>query len=26
LDPPISEARAFWYKRFHEQLENICGL
>lgn len=26
LDPPISEARAFWYKRFHEQLEVICGL
>jgi dynein heavy chain 1, cytosolic len=26
LDPPISEARAFWYKRFHEQLEIICGL
>jgi len=26
LDPPISEARAFWYKKLHEQLEVICGL
>jgi hypothetical protein len=26
LDPPISEARAFWYKKLHDQLEVICGL
>ncbi len=26
LDPPISEARAFWYKKLHEQMEIICGL
>ncbi len=26
LDPPISEARAYWFRQFHEQLEIICGL
>ena len=26
LDPPISEARAYWYKQIHDQLEIICGL
>jgi len=26
LAPPLVEARAFWYKEFHSQLEVICGL
>jgi dynein heavy chain 1 len=26
LDPPIAEARSYWYKQLHEQLEIVCGL
>lgn len=26
LDPPIAEARAYWYRQLHEQLEVVCGL
>ena len=26
LNPPLPEARAFWYKKFHEQVEIICGV
>jgi len=26
LEPSLSEARAFWYKELHNQVEVICGL
>lgn len=26
LSPPVPEARAFWYKKFHDELEIICGV
>jgi dynein heavy chain 1 len=26
LDPPLSEARAFWYKQLHNQVGIVCGL
>jgi hypothetical protein len=26
LDPPLAEARAYWYKQLHNQVEVICGL
>ena len=26
LDPPIEEARAYWYTQFHKIIEIICGL
>ena len=26
LDPPLSEARAYWYKEAHNQVAIICGL
>lgn len=26
LEPPIAEARAYWYRQLHEQLEIVCGL
>ena len=26
LEPPLAEARAYWYKQLHNQVEVICGL
>jgi dynein heavy chain 1, cytosolic len=26
LEPPLNEARAYWYKQLHNQVEVICGL
>ena len=26
LDPPLAEARAFWYSQLHGQVEIVCGL
>ena len=26
IEPTLSEARAYWYKELHKQVEVICGL
>lgn len=26
MEPTLSEARAYWYKELHKQVEVICGL
>lgn len=26
LEPTLAEARAYWYKQLHNQVEVICGL
>lgn len=26
LSPPVAEARTYWFKKFHDQIELICGV